>query len=114
MAQRVLMTVVMIVMLTGWVSAQEVTAPCEPSHKAQVTRGARGPVGPAGPQGLPGTPAQIPSWYLAVGVAGMFFGLLGTGLAFGAMVARPYPPQATQPVNVFNNIPGPGGNPTHR
>ncbi len=108
---KVLVAVIVAVMLASAVSAQEKPNLCDPSQSVKVLKGARGPVGPAGPQGLPGAPAVVPEWYLWIGVAGVFFGLLGTGLAFGALVSRPYPP-AVQPANVFNNVPaGPGGHP---
>ena len=107
---KALMVVLAIIMLTGSVSAQETPCACEVKQEAKVVRGARGPVGPAGPQGLPGKAAEVPEWYLWLSGAGLLFGLLGTGLAFGALVARPQP-QAVQPVNVINNVPGPNGNP---
>jgi len=105
-----LMLILTIIMLTASVSAQEKACPCEKPQVAKVLHGVRGPVGPAGPQGNPGIPGQVPQWYLYLGIAGVFFGLLGTGLAFGALVSRPNP-QAVQPMNVFNNVPGPGGHP---
>ncbi len=106
---KALMVILAVIMLTGSVSAQETPCACDKKREVKILRGVRGLVGPAGPQGLPGVPAEIPTWYLWIGASGMFFGLLGTGLAFGALVARPHP-QAGQPVNVINNIPGPNGN----
>lgn len=108
---KVLMVVFVTIMMTGLVSAQETLCPCDEKQEVKVVKGARGLAGPAGPQGLQGIPGQVPEWYLYLGITGVFFGLLGTGLALGALVARPTPP-AVQPVNVIN-IPGPGGNQNH-
>lgn len=97
---KLMMAILVVVMMTGLVSAQETAPNCTPVQKVKTVPGPRGPVGPAGPQGTPGAPGQVPEWYLGLGLTGLLFGLLGTGFGIAALM-RPYPP-AAQAVNVIN------------